>query len=45
MNVEEMSEQMYKAGYTDILNIDISDVVISQMNAHYAGEYPKMRCK
>lgn len=31
-----MSEHMYEDGFTDILNIDISDVVIAQMREFYA---------
>lgn len=41
----EMSEHMYKEGFEDMLNIDISDVVISQMNEHYKEMCPKMKCK
>ena len=31
----ELSQEMYSAGYTNILNIDISEVVIDQMKQQY----------
>ena len=39
----KLSEQMYKDGYTDIVNIDISDVVISKMTEIYSTSCPLMK--
>lgn len=38
----ELSEQLYDVGYQDIVNIDISEVVIKQMNERNAGRRPHM---
>ncbi|XP_065265636.1 eEF1A lysine and N-terminal methyltransferase isoform X2 [Emys orbicularis] len=38
----ELSEQMYDVGYQDIVNIDISEVVINQMRERNAHRRPKM---
>ncbi|XP_078497199.1 eEF1A lysine and N-terminal methyltransferase [Lissotriton helveticus] len=38
----ELSEQMYDMGYEDLVNIDISEVVIRQMNERNAARRPKM---
>jgi ubiquinone/menaquinone biosynthesis C-methylase UbiE len=37
-----LSEELYQNGYTDIVNIDISSVVISQMKDRCDIQYPKM---
>lgn len=39
-----MSEQMYLDDYLNISNIDISNIVIEQMNSAYSNKYPKMKC-
>jgi hypothetical protein len=39
----KLSEEMYEDGYTDILNIDISDVVIEKMKEHYQEKCPLMQ--
>ncbi|XP_075421110.1 eEF1A lysine and N-terminal methyltransferase [Tenrec ecaudatus] len=39
----ELSEQLYDVGYQDIVNIDISEVVIKQMKEHNASRRPQMR--
>ncbi|XP_067388574.1 eEF1A lysine and N-terminal methyltransferase isoform X1 [Emydura macquarii macquarii] len=38
----ELSEQMYDVGYQDIVNVDISEVVINQMRERNAQKRPKM---
>nr|XP_006128863.2 methyltransferase-like protein 13 [Pelodiscus sinensis] len=38
----ELSEQMYDVGYQDIMNVDISEVVIKQMRERNADRRPKM---
>ncbi|XP_069497342.1 eEF1A lysine and N-terminal methyltransferase isoform X2 [Ambystoma mexicanum] len=38
----ELSEQMYDVGYEDLVNIDISEVVIKQMTERNAARRPKM---
>ncbi|XP_006887490.1 PREDICTED: methyltransferase-like protein 13 isoform X2 [Elephantulus edwardii] len=38
----ELSEQLYDVGYQDIVNIDISEVVIKQMKEHNASKRPRM---
>ncbi|CAM4713706.1 unnamed protein product [Lepidochelys kempii] len=38
----ELSEQMYDVGYQDIVNVDISEVVINQMRERNAHRRPKM---
>ncbi|KAM6218574.1 eEF1A lysine and N-terminal methyltransferase isoform 2-T2 [Rhynchocyon petersi] len=38
----ELSEQLYDVGYQDIVNIDISEVVIKQMKEHNASRRPQM---
>ncbi|XP_077013085.1 eEF1A lysine and N-terminal methyltransferase isoform X2 [Tamandua tetradactyla] len=38
----ELSEQLYDVGYQDIVNIDISDVVIKQMKERSASHRPQM---
>ncbi|KAM5203179.1 eEF1A lysine and N-terminal methyltransferase isoform 2-T2 [Hipposideros larvatus] len=38
----ELSEQLYDVGYQDIVNIDISEVVIKQMKERNAGRRPQM---
>ena len=41
-----MSEMMYKDEYKNIINIDISDVVIEKMKAiYYESSYEGMKCK
>ena len=35
---------MYKSKYTNITNIDISDVVIDQLKVTYNNRYEKMKC-
>nr|KAF6396603.1 eEF1A lysine and N-terminal methyltransferase [Rousettus aegyptiacus] len=39
----ELSEQLYDVGCQDIVNIDISEVVIEQMKERNAGRRPQMR--
>ncbi len=39
-----MSERMYKDNYTNITNIDISDIVINQLKELYKAGYEKMKC-
>lgn len=39
-----LSECMYKASFTNITNIDISDVVIEQLKEFYKNGYEKMKC-
>jgi hypothetical protein len=36
---------MYEAGYKNITNIDISSVVVEQMQEKYADRYPELKCK
>ncbi|XP_072504730.1 eEF1A lysine and N-terminal methyltransferase isoform X2 [Notamacropus eugenii] len=38
----ELSEQLYDVGYQDIVNIDISEVVIKQMKERSASRRPQM---
>ncbi|XP_070353371.1 eEF1A lysine and N-terminal methyltransferase isoform X2 [Equus asinus] len=38
----ELSEQLYDVGYEDIVNIDISEVVIKQMKERNASRRPQM---
>ncbi|XP_005374908.1 PREDICTED: methyltransferase-like protein 13 isoform X2 [Chinchilla lanigera] len=38
----ELSEQLYDVGYRDIVNIDISEVVIKQMRERNASRRPQM---
>ncbi|XP_038614395.1 eEF1A lysine and N-terminal methyltransferase [Tachyglossus aculeatus] len=38
----ELSEQLYDVGFQDIVNIDISEVVIEQMKERNAGRRPRM---
>ncbi|XP_047560683.1 eEF1A lysine and N-terminal methyltransferase isoform X2 [Lutra lutra] len=38
----ELSEQLYDVGYLDIVNIDISEVVIKQMKERNASRRPQM---
>lgn len=38
----ELSEQLYDVGYQDIVNIDISEVVIKQMKERNANRRPQM---
>ncbi|XP_066887721.1 eEF1A lysine and N-terminal methyltransferase isoform X2 [Kogia breviceps] len=38
----ELSEQLYDVGYQDIVNIDISEVVIKQMKERNASRRPQM---
>ncbi|XP_004626861.1 methyltransferase-like protein 13 [Octodon degus] len=38
----ELSEQLYDVGYQDIVNIDISEVVIKQMRERNASRRPQM---
>ncbi|XP_028386463.1 eEF1A lysine and N-terminal methyltransferase isoform X1 [Phyllostomus discolor] len=38
----ELSEQLYDVGYQDIVNIDISEVVIKQMKERNAARRPQM---
>ena len=40
-----MSEMMYKDGFDEIINIDISNTVINKMNENYKEGYDKMKCK
>jgi hypothetical protein len=44
VNKIELSEGLYKAGYENITNIDISDVVIKKMNDLYENIFQKMKC-
>jgi SAM-dependent methyltransferase len=39
----DMSAKMYKAGYEDIVNIDISDHLIEGLRAQHEKEMPKMK--
>jgi len=39
-----LSSGLYEDGYTDIVNIDISDVIIQQMVEEHGGLYPLMTC-
>ena len=36
---------MYRAGYTNIVNIDIADEVISKMKEYHDGEQAPMQCR
>ena len=36
---------MYKEEYNNIVNIDISDIVIEKMNSTCNENFPKMKCK
>lgn len=36
---------MYKNNFKNIINIDISDVVIQKMNDLYKENFPEMKCK
>ncbi|XP_042318478.1 eEF1A lysine and N-terminal methyltransferase [Sceloporus undulatus] len=38
----ELSEQLYDEGYQDIINVDISDLVVKQMQERSASLRPKM---
>ncbi|KAI0035330.1 S-adenosyl-L-methionine-dependent methyltransferase [Vararia minispora EC-137] len=40
-----LSEDMYDNGYKNIVNIDYSPVVISQMSSRHRGRRPEMECK
>merc|ERR1711990_303533 len=37
-----LSADLYRAGFENIMNIDVSRTVIEQMKARYAEEFPKM---
>lgn len=39
-----MSEEMYKRGFTQIVNIDISQTVIKQMSEKRKEDCPQMKC-
>ncbi len=39
-----MSEEMFDEGYTNIANIDISSVVIKQMQEKYKDKGPNFKC-
>ena len=41
----ELSDEMYDDGYTDVVNIDISDKAIAQMNGLALKHNRKMTCK
>ena len=36
---------MYNSALKNIVNIDISDVVIKKMNLNYKDKFPEMHCK
>jgi 2-polyprenyl-3-methyl-5-hydroxy-6-metoxy-1,4-benzoquinol methylase len=38
----KLSEQMYNDGYTSMVNVDISDVVIDKMREKYKESHPEM---
>lgn len=40
----DFTEQLFKAGYTNITNIDVSAVVINQMQQRYAA-YEGVECE
>jgi len=40
----ELSEEMYGAGYKNITNIDISEVVINKMKSEYSKTIPELKC-
>lgn len=40
-----LSEEMYEDGFTNIVNIDISATVVSQMQELYKDKYPNMPYK
>jgi hypothetical protein len=42
--VTAVSAGLYEDGYTDIVNIDISDVIIQQMVEEQGDRYPLMTC-
>lgn len=39
-----VSAGLYEDGYTNIVNIDISDVIIRQMTVEHSERYPLMTC-
>jgi hypothetical protein len=39
-----MSEEMFDEGYTSITNVDISSVVIKQMQEKYKDKGPNFKC-
>ena len=39
----KLSEQMYNDGYTSMVNVDISDVVIDKMRENYKESHPDMQ--
>jgi hypothetical protein len=39
-----VSAGLYEDGYTNIVNIDISDVIIRQMTVEHSDRYPLMTC-
>ena len=41
----ELSEEMYGDGYKNIINIDISIVVIEKMKEYYKTICPEMSCR
>ena len=40
-----MSEEMYEEGFQNIVNIDISSVVIKAMQEKYKDKGPSFKCK
>ena len=40
-----MSELMYKDNYRNIINIDISNIVVEKMKNVYQDEFDDMLCK
>ena len=40
-----MSELMYKDNYRNIINIDISNIVVEKMKSVYQDEFDEMLCK
>ena len=39
----KLSEEMYEDGYTTISNVDISDIVIDQMQEYYKEKIPSLK--
>ena len=40
-----LTEEMFKEGYTNLMNIDISETVINQMIKRCKEDFPTAQCK